>query len=420
MKNLSTTAGAAVDKRRSSAPEGVSADPTAAFSNVQWFLYSCRNTIYYSAFLSVPFDRRRLLATVTQLVTLAPQLKTGYAGARPEEPLAPEQMDAISSLEEVDSLDPYPHAWLQSGVEVYDTPGLPLFRFKAVTRRGGPDSEGRASMVLVTASHALLEGSDSALLARSQDSSHTSGMARDNPLPLAARIRVGLIAGTTGVGHLVAGHLLAPAEMQMAFDAQVYSRHQLRTIANGTGVSQRALMYGAVMYALHDGRKRTVSALYTILGGTRHDVDDDFIRARGIHARFPLAGKSLADFVRAVDAGMKRYEARPEGADQYILNALYGMHRRVGKVMPFLYTPRFFRFPGVYDIVLTMIPPHRIVGAFMEGVMEPIYAGSFHEGISLVTFVPSRKHVTINYTVPPAMAGRVRRVPALIERLAPR
>ncbi len=115
---------------------------------------------------------------------------------------------------------------------------------------------------------------------------------------------------------------------------------------------------------------------------------------------------------------MKRYEARPEGTHQYVLNALYGIHRAASRRLPALYNQRFFRFPGLYDIVLTMTPPHRIVGTFMEGVIEPIYAGSFHEGISLITFVPARHQVTINYTVPPDLADRAASVPGLIAALA--
>lgn len=385
---------------------------------MQWFLHSARNTIYYTAFQSLPFDRERVLRTARQLVELAPQLTTGYRGAHPGEPLSDEALAAVTSLEEVDSLDDYPQAWLQSGVELYDTPGLPLFRFLVVTRKGGADQQGRASMVMVIASHALLEGSDSALLARSQDSSHAHGRAAANRLPWLGRLAIGAEASLTAIGHLAAAHLAAPPAMRMAFDAQIFSRHELRSIANRLGVSQRALMYGAVMFALNRGRKRSVSALYTILGGARRDVDDEFIRARGIHARFPLAGKTPEEFIAGVDAAMKRYEARPEGTHQYVLNALYGIHRAASRRLPALYNRRFFRFPGLYDIVLTMTPPHRIVGSFMEGVIEPIFAGSFHEGISLVTFVPARRQVTINYTVPPDLADRAASVPALIAALA--
>jgi hypothetical protein len=75
-------------------------------------------------------------------------MMTGYRGARPGVSISDEQLDAVTSLEQTDSFDAYPQAWLQSGEEVYDTPGLPMFRFRAVTRRGGPDEQGRASMVL--------------------------------------------------------------------------------------------------------------------------------------------------------------------------------------------------------------------------------------------------------------------------------
>ena len=66
---------------------------------------------------------------------------------------------------------------------------LPLFRVMAAVRKGGPDAEGRASIIQVRASHALLEGSDSALLTRSQSAAHGIMSDKSNKLPFWSRFK---------------------------------------------------------------------------------------------------------------------------------------------------------------------------------------------------------------------------------------
>ena len=59
-----------------------------------------------------------------------------------------------------------------SSHDIFARDDLPLFRVQAAVRQGGPDAQGRASIIQVRSSHALLEGSDSALLTRSQSAAH--------------------------------------------------------------------------------------------------------------------------------------------------------------------------------------------------------------------------------------------------------
>ena len=48
------------------------------------------------------------------MVVLAPQLTHGFAGARPGYPLPQHILEAITTVEEVDSFDGYPDKWLKA------------------------------------------------------------------------------------------------------------------------------------------------------------------------------------------------------------------------------------------------------------------------------------------------------------------
>lgn len=390
-------------------------DPLQSFSAMQWYFHSARNTVYYTAFLTKEYTPQVLAETVRELVALAPQLTEGYRGAMPGS-LSDAQLEAVTDLTEVDEFDGYPHAWLQSGIEMYDEVGVPLFRVKALRRKGGPDSEGRTSMVLVICSHALMEGSDSALLASSRDSSHGAMRAEDKRLPFfeAALVKLGGIG--MAVGHLALAYVMAPSKTTMAFDAQVFARHDLRKIANSLGVGQKAVMFGVVLYALFADRQRKIPALYTMLGGSRSEADDNFFRVRSIYAKF-RASKDVGEFIKHVETESKRLEGLSDTRNQFVLNAMLEVHRSLSKAFPWLYSRRFFRFKGQYDAVLTMTPPHRMYGPLMDGVLEPVYCGSYHEGTTLITYVPARKTVTFNYTMPAEHMPQAERVPELIAEL---
>src|SRR5690606_16009994 len=107
---------------------------------------------------------------------------------------------------DVDSLEPFPDRWLSESADIFERRDLPLLRVMAANRRGGPDAEGRASVVQVRAAHALLEGSDSALLMRSQLAAHGVISDRRRKVALARRLR-GLLGGLLiAVPHLVFAH----------------------------------------------------------------------------------------------------------------------------------------------------------------------------------------------------------------------
>ncbi len=87
----------------------------------------------------------------------APQLSHGFVGARPGQPFPKHLLDAITSVEIVDDFDGFPDKWITKSPDIFERKDLPLFRVMAAVRRGGPDAEGRTSLIQVRSSHALMK-----------------------------------------------------------------------------------------------------------------------------------------------------------------------------------------------------------------------------------------------------------------------
>lgn len=398
----------------------VKKNPQALFTDFQWFLYEAKNTVYFTAFSQETFDREKLIKFVGNMVTLAPQLTHGFVGAKPGQPIAKHILDAITTIEEVDSFDGYPDKWLEPGLELFDQKDMPLFRVKVAVLRGGADSEGRRSMVLVRSSHALMEGADSALLARSQNSGHGVMSSSENKVPFKDRLIYGLIAALTSPIHLVMAHTNSSAKKEMGFRSVVFDRHQLRRVSNKLGISQRSLMFALVMHAINDGGKgfseEKIKTSYTTLNSERTNADDDFFRVRSINATFDVDG-DLATFAKSVEARIAEVEAKDTTSMQYVLNATFKAHRFLHKLFPFLYSRRFFHYGGGYDMILTLVPPHRMYGNLTDGMMEPVFCGSYHPGSNLCTFVPGRHQVTFNFSMQGGHLGKVDKVAQLLTEL---
>src|SRR5690606_11004561 len=118
--------------------------PQALFSDFQWFLYEGRDTVFFTAFSSQSYDRETLANMVAEMVALAPQLTHGFVGAQPGQPFPKHLLDAIISVETVETLDGYPDKWLGKSGDIFERRDLPLFRVMAAVRRDGPDAAGRA------------------------------------------------------------------------------------------------------------------------------------------------------------------------------------------------------------------------------------------------------------------------------------
>jgi hypothetical protein len=393
--------------------------PQALFTDFQWFLFTGRDTIFFTAFSKESFDKEKLKNLAAHVVALAPQLTHGFEGARPGHPLTETQLDAITSVEMVDDFAGYPDKWLSVSADIYDTPTLPLFRFMAATRKAGPDGGGRASIIQVRAAHAVLEGSDSALLSRSQTAGHGIQSDKKNKVSLGARIGAFMSGLIGALIHMFFAWVLSPADKPTLFRTLALKRDRMRKIANAIGVRQRSLYFALVTHALHSEtdkkhNEKVITAAYTMLDTKRTAADDDFFRVRALMAKFPFKA-DFVEYARGVDKVVDEIENKDVTKFQMATLALFSMHRRIHKLMPFLYGPRFWRFGGTDGtIVLTLVPPHRTFGPVTEWMMEPIYCGAYHPASNICTFCPGREYMTLNFTMEHKHIEKVDRIETLI------
>jgi hypothetical protein len=356
------------------------------------------------------------------MVALAPQLSHGFIGARPGHPFPKHILDAITSVEVVDELDDFPDAWIGKSTDIFATPDLPLFRVMAAVRRGGPNAEGRASVIQVRSSHALLEGSDSALLTRSQSAGHGTMSDKANKLGWAARLKGALQGGATALIYIAIANILAPAEKPWGFRTLALKRQRLRALAHKLDVRQRSLMFALVTHALNgEGEdkamsKKVIGAAYTMLDTKRNDADDDFFRVRALEAKFAVI-EDFVDYVRAVDDTVAAIEQKDITKFQVMMNAMFRSLRSINRVLPFLPGRRFWRFNGGIHVVLTLVPPHRTYGPMTHGMIEPIYCGAWHSATNIVTFCPGREYVTLNFSMEQRHLANVDKVTALLEEM---
>ena len=359
------------------------------------------------------------------MVALAPQLTHGFLGAHPGQPFPKQLLDAITSVEMVDEFDGYPDKWITRSTDIFDRGDLPLLRVMAATRRSGPDAEGRGSIIQVRAAHALMEGSDSALLTRSQSANHGIMSDKSNKVALGSKISGALKGWMMTAMYVGIANLLAPAEKPFGFRTLALKRHRLRLLANRLGVRQRSLMFALVTYALNgDGPdkhldKKVIGAAYTMLDTTRNDTDDDFFRVRALQAKFKVLD-DFVEYVHAVDDTVATIEQKDITQFQTTVNAMFKALRRLNSVAPFLPGKRFWRFNGGVDVVLTLVPPHRTYGPMTHGVMEPIYCGAYHPAANLCTFCPGREYVTLNFSMETRHIANVDKISALLAEIEAR
>ncbi len=400
----------------------VNKHPQALFTDFQWFLYEARDTVFFTAFSRLSFTPDSLASLVADMVALAPQLTHGFVGARPGQPFPRHVLEAITSVEEVDEFDGLPDRWIGKSADIFDRDDLPLFRVSVLVRRGGPDAKGRAALLQVRSSHAVLEGSDSALLTRSASASHGIMSDKSNKVGLLARIQGKLKAWAMTATYVTLANLLAPPEKPWGFKTLALKRHRLRLLANRLGVRQRSLMFALVTHALNgEGpdkhmSKRVIGAAYTMLDGKRHDADDDFFRVRALEARFRVLD-DFVEYVRVVDSTVDSIEQKDITKFQVMMNAMFKTLRGLNRLAPFLPGRRFWRFNGGLHVVLTLVPPHRTYGPMTAGLMEPIYCGAWHPAANICTFCPGREYVTLNFSMETRHIDNVDKIEALLARI---
>lgn len=397
-------------------------NPQALFTDFQWFLFEGRDTVFYTAFSTKEFNKNDVTNLVAEMVNLAPQLTHGFVGARPGQPFPKHLLDAITSVETVNDFDGYPDKWLSKSSDIFDSPDLPLFRVMVLVRRGGPDAGGRRSLIQVRSSHALLEGSDSALLTRSANAAHGTMSNQGSKMGLGAKWSARLAAWSMTATYLLLANLLAPREPDWGFRALAIERQRLRRLADRLGVGQRSLLFALVAYALNgegpDKRmaKKVIGAAYTMLDAKRHDADDDFFRVRALAAKFAVK-ENFRDFVREVDNVMRAIERKDITKFQMVINGMFHNLRLLNKLTKRLPGKRFWRFNGGTALVLTLVPPHRTYGPLTEGLMEPIYCGAWHSVANIATFCPGREYVTVSFSMEQRHIANVDKIMALLKRV---
>jgi hypothetical protein len=405
-----------------SALAAVRADPQALFTDFQWFLFEGKDTVFYTAFSKLAVDKDGLTNLVAGMVTLAPQLTHGFVGAQPGQPFPKHLLDAITSVEMVDEFDGYPDKWLSKSGDIFERKDLPLFRVMVAVRRDGPDAEGRASLIQVRSAHALMEGSDSALLTRSASAGHGIMSDSANKVSFGSKLSGKFSGWMMTWTYIILANLLAPQEQPWGFKALALKRHRLRLLANRIGVRQRSLMFALVTYALNgEGAdkhmsKKVIGAAYTMLDGKRHEADDDFFRVRALQAKFKVNDDFVA-FVHEIDDTVDKIESTDVTQFQVTINAMFGALRRLHSMAKWLPGERFWRFNGGNHIVLTLVPPHRTYGPLTTGVMEPIYCGAWHPAANICTFCPGREYVTFNFSMEQRHISNVDKIMALLAKV---
>ena len=400
----------------------VAKNPQALFTDFQWFLYEARDTVFFTAFSKTSFDQDLLGNLVAEMVNLAPQLTHGFVGARPGQPFPKHLLDAIATVEYVDDFDGYPDKWISKSTDIFARDDLPLFRVQAAVRKGGPDAEGRASILQVRSSHALLEGSDSALLTRSQSAAHGVMSDNSNKISFFSRLGSSLKGWMMTLVYVTLANLMARPDVPWGFKTLALKRHRLRLLANKLGVRQRSLMFALVTHALNgDGAekhmsKKVIGAAYTMLDGQRNNADDDFFRVRALEAKFTVLD-DFVEYVRAVDDTVDKIESKDVTKFQTMMNTVFKTLRTLKSFAPFLVGKRFWRFNNFIHIVLTLVPPHRTYGPMTHGMVEPIYCGAWHPVANICTFCPGREYVTLNFSMEERHINNVHKITELLDRV---
>lgn len=395
-------------------------DAFACFTDHQWYCHQAHQTVYFASFLTATPDRDGLIDLAEDVAGHIPELGALYQGLTGT-PLSREALGRIVSIEETDELDAYPDRWDMSGADVFARNDLPMLRIHAAIRRGGADAAGRRGALLVVSTHSLFEGADSALLSRSQSTGHGTLSAPTQDYSLLRRIAYGATAALLGPAQLLAALAVAPRRTDKTCKSLVFRREQLRRVAAKLGLRQRSLMFALSLYALNQGGKgysrKKISATYANLDMPgRAGSEGAYFRHWVTEAGFRVDDDFLS-FARNIEAELNRLEKSDKRATQGLLHAVFGAHRVMRRWLPFLYSDRIFRFAGLYQVNLSVTPPHRLQGPLTRNMVEPVHAGSYHPGLDMCIFVPGRKTVTFNFALGPKVIGQVDAIPGLLDRL---
>lgn len=389
-------------------------DPLANFTDMQWYMYHQRNVAFFAAFTAARLSEADLLLMVEEFVALTPQVRQGYDDPDPDAPLPAALLMRLVHRESVLALAGLPDRWVDDGAAVFSDPALPLFRVRYAEAET-PNANGHVGFLIVQVAHALVEGADSALLSRSQSAAHpvTTSPHRTKPLVKAAAVAAGVALSTL---HLLAGNLYSPHPGPFRYASRVAPRHTITRMARELGVRQRALLFALVMETLFgnsSGGREKLSATYSVIDEGGGASRDSFMRMRMRFARFRSAD-GFAVFARAVDGQLSETEALESGFNDELNARGIHNHRRWQRRLPGLYPPRLFTFMP-YDLVLGLIPPHRLGGGLTAHLREPVFAGASLEGANACVIVPGREMVSFNFYIQDRLLSLVPRLDALLK-----
>jgi hypothetical protein len=402
------------------AQAAVDRHPQALFSDFQWFLFEARDAVYFTAFSELDLDKDALGNIVAEMVSRAPQLTHGFVGARPGQPFPKHMLDAITEVTLVDDFEGYPDKWIGKSEDIFARVDLPLFRVQAAVRRGGPDAEGRASILQVRASHALLEGADSAMLTRSQSAARGSAM-QGRKVGLLLRLATGVRGQFMAWSYIALAQVFAAKVKPWGFKTLAIKRLRLKTLAARLGVRQRSLYFALVTHGLHVGgeahvSKAVIAVAYTLLEGHRTEIDDDFLRVRALLAKFKVKEDFLA-YLREIDATVGQLEKKEITKFMGLMTSAMHNIRSLNALWKGLPGRRFWRFNMGIEMALTLVPPHRTHGPMTQGMIEPLYVGAWHPGQNICTFCPGRDYVTLNFSMEERHIARVDNIMRLLEKV---
>lgn len=278
------------------------------------------------------------------------------------------------------------------------------------------------SIIQVRSAHCLMEGSDAALLTRSQTANHGIQSDKTRSESWFKRFRQGFRGTMTAWIYSIAGNLMNAPERTLHFRTLAIPRQRVRALANKLGVRQRSLYFALVTFALHSEKDRRVkekfiTAAYTMLDTKRTASDDDFFRVRALEAKFPF-DVDFVSYARSVDAEMAASENKDITKFQLTILAMMGALRRLSRSFPWMINDKVWRLQGATgDMVLTLVPPHRTMGPLTDWMIEPIYCGAFHQSTNISTFCPGREYMTISFVVEERHLQYIERIEKLIAEL---
>lgn len=390
-------------------------------ANFQWYLSRARNTVYFAAFSPKRFSPADFRKMASDIIALAPQLNLRHDDRRQAHVDArPFDLDAILTYREIPSFAGYPDSVIGPNHDLFEHPTLPNFRASCfVLPEGVADERGNRTLVLYRASHALMEGVDTAQVLRGRPSSHRTPQSPKRRLW--SRFTTGVVAALAAPTNFVieAVHWRrAPVGMRTLR----FPKAPLKRVAAELGVQQRTLLYAIVMYGIYHtdpaGRrpptKRRRVIGYSNLARERYAGDDAFVRLRMQVTTMPYRA-GFAAYAKELDRKLSHAGSRSLGLQMHY-NAIMGIHRRIDRVAPFLYGPWFFSFVP-YDFVLSLVPPHAPGGVFAELGLNTVYAGSHTPGVNCCVIVPQGDSVTLNVYGAQPLLDRIEGIETLLSEL---